>query len=62
VTRRDYVDLEVIQELVISGLAAVAGYLAGHPVLGWALGLTSVVHHVLVYATGDRLLRPRAGD
>jgi len=52
----------VIQELVISGLAAVAWYLAGHPVLGWALGLTSVVHHVLVYATGHRLPRPRAGD
>ena len=49
--------LRLIQELVISGLAAVAFYVAGRHALGWTLATTSVAHHVLVYATGNRLLK-----
>jgi len=49
--------LRLIQELVISGLAALAWYVSGQHTLGWALGIVSVVHHVLVYALGDTLLK-----
>jgi beta-xylosidase len=49
--------LRLIQELVISGLAAVALYAAEQHVLGWVLASVSVVYHVLVYARGDRLLK-----
>jgi Protein of unknown function (DUF2568) len=51
--------LRLLQELVVSGLAAVAWYAAGRPGLGWALGGLSAVHHVLVYVLGDRLLKQR---
>jgi hypothetical protein len=47
----------LVQELVISGLAAVAWYAAGQRTLGWALGLVSIVHHALVYLLGGRLLK-----
>lgn len=49
--------LRLIQELVVSGLAAVAWYAAGHHALGIALGALSLVYHTLVYATGARLLK-----
>jgi Protein of unknown function (DUF2568) len=49
--------LRLIQELVISGLAAVAWYASGQHLLGLALAGTSIVYHTLVYAIGDRLLR-----
>jgi hypothetical protein len=45
------------QELIISGLAAVAWYAAGQQALGWALGMISIVHHVLVYSLGETLLK-----
>ena len=47
----------LVQELVVSALAALAFYQAGQPLLGWALAGLSVVYHVLVYATGARLLK-----
>ena len=47
----------LIQELVISGLAALAWYIAGAQTWSWALGLISIVHHILVYALGERLLK-----
>jgi hypothetical protein len=50
--------LRLIQELAISGLAAVAWYAAGQPVLGIALGALSIVYHGLVYASGERLIKP----
>ncbi len=50
--------LRLIQELAISGSAAVAWYVAGQQTLGWALGITSVLQHSLRYATGGRLLQP----
>jgi Protein of unknown function (DUF2568) len=52
--------LRLAEELVISGGAAVAWYVAGRHALGIALAALSLVYHVLVYASGARLLRPRA--
>ena len=49
--------LRLIQELGISGLAAIAIYLAGQPALGWALVFVSIVHHLMVYALDEKLLK-----
>jgi hypothetical protein len=49
--------LRLIQELVISGLAAAAWYASGQHSLGISLGLVSLVYHVLVYALGGTLLK-----
>jgi len=49
--------LRLAEELVISGLAAAAWYVAGQRQLAWALALGSVAHHALVYALGGGLLR-----
>jgi len=49
--------LRLTQELVISGLAALALYAVGEPLLGWTLAGISLVHHALVYGLGDRLLK-----
>ena len=51
--------LRLIQELAISGVAALAWYTAGQHVLGIALGSLSIVYHALVYASGERLLKAR---
>ena len=47
----------LIQELFICFLASAAFYFSGHPVLCWILLLISVLHHILVYALGDTLLK-----
>jgi hypothetical protein len=44
--------LRLVQELTMSDLAAAAWYTAGQHTLAWAIGLTSVVHHALVYLLG----------
>jgi hypothetical protein len=49
--------LRLVQELAISGLAAVALYTAGQHTLGWVLGLVSVTYHAVVYLQGGRLLK-----
>lgn len=49
--------LRLLEEFVISGLAALALYVAGARLWGGALAVLSVVYHVLVYASGDRLQR-----
>ena len=49
--------LRLIEELVISGSAAVALYSAGQPLLAWLLGLLSIAYHALVYMAGDKLLK-----
>ena len=49
--------LRLIQELALSLLAAAAVYVAGQPICGWALALFSIVHHVLIYAIGEKLLK-----
>lgn len=51
--------LRLVEELVLSGLAAVGLFVVGQPVLGVGLVLLSLVYHVLVYAQGSRLLKPR---
>jgi len=50
----------LVEELAISGLAAVGLMFAGRPVLGWILVAVSIVHHLLVYMTGDRLIKEEA--
>jgi len=49
--------LRLVEELIISGLAALAWYVAGAQIWGWALVLLSVVHHTLVYLLGGALLK-----
>jgi hypothetical protein len=51
--------LRLLQELAVSLLAALALYSTGRHALGLALGGLSVIYHLLVYATGERLLKPR---
>lgn len=46
----------LIQELLISGLAASAFYFSGQVLFAWILAFLSVIHHLLVYITGKRLL------
>ena len=48
--------LRLVQELVISGLAALAWYDAGQDGVGLALAALSLVYHGLVYGSGQRLL------
>ena len=53
--------LRLVQELVISGLVALALWSAGQPLLGLLLAVLSVVYHALVYAPSRRFgesLRP----
>ena len=52
--------LRLVEELVISGIAAFALYVAGQHVLGLALAGISVVYHTLVYALGGSLLKHEA--
>lgn len=49
--------LRLIQELLISGLAVLAWYIAGAHVWSWTLALISIVHHILVYTLGGTLLK-----
>ncbi len=49
--------LRLIQELLITFAAALVLYLCGLIVLCWVMILISIVHHVLVYASGGRLLK-----
>ncbi len=51
--------LRLVQELLVSGLAALAVWSAGRPVFGLAMGVVSIGYHALVYAAGGRLLKPR---
>ena len=47
----------LIEELIISGLATAALFASGAEALAWALGLISIIHHILVYVLGGRLLK-----
>jgi Protein of unknown function (DUF2568) len=49
--------LRLIQELVLSGIAAVALYFTGQHFLGWCLGLIAILQHLLVYLLGETLLK-----
>ncbi len=52
--------LRLLEELVISALAALALYAAGSHALAWGLALLSALHHALVYALGTTLLTTAA--
>ncbi len=54
--------LRLIQELLISGLAAVLLYLSGLQLLAWILGILSALHHVLVYISGERLIKNKSNN
>ena len=49
--------LRLLQELVVSGLAAVAWYATGAHLLGVTLAAWSILYHAFVYASGARLLK-----
>ena len=49
--------LRLLQELIISGLAVTGFYFSGQILLAWILGILSVVHHSLVYALGEKLIK-----
>ena len=49
--------LRLIQDILISGLAAIVLYLGGAHIWGWALAILSFVHHVLAYLIGDSLIK-----
>lgn len=49
--------LRLIQELVISALAALALYVTGARAWGWMLALVSIIHHMLVYLLGGTLIK-----
>ncbi len=49
--------LRLIEELIISGLAAAGLYIAGQHILGWVLIMISIIHHTLVYLLGEKLLK-----
>lgn len=51
--------LRLVEELLISGLAAAALFVAGQPIPGWILAVLSVAYHAAVYFTGERLLKTR---
>ena len=51
--------LRLIQEMVLSGLAALAFYMAGAHLFCWLLASLSVLHHALVYSLGERLLKEK---
>lgn len=51
--------LRLLQELAISALAGIALFAAGLPKWGLALIALSAIHHVLVYALGQRLIKDR---
>lgn len=50
--------LRLLEELAISGLAALAFYAAGQRAVGVALAALSIVYHAMVYVIGGRLLDP----
>lgn len=47
----------LVQELVLSGLAAAAWYASGQRTLGWTLAIVSIVHHALLYLLGGKLIK-----
>ena len=49
--------LRLLQELLLSAVAALAFFESGLHRAGWALAILSVVHHILLYLLGDKLLK-----
>jgi Protein of unknown function (DUF2568) len=53
--------LRLVQELAISGLAAVALWASGAEGFGVTLAALSVIYHASVYMSGERLLKREIG-
>jgi Protein of unknown function (DUF2568) len=53
--------LRLVQELAISGLAAVALWASGARAFGAALAALSVIYHASVHLSGERLLKRGRG-
>lgn len=49
--------LRLVQELLITGIAALALFNAGQHILAWIFGIISILHHSLVYLLGQTLLK-----
>ncbi|HET7117977.1 MAG TPA: YrdB family protein [Hanamia sp.] len=49
--------LRLIQELLVTGAAAFVLYLTDKVVLCWVMLAISILHHILVYVLGGRLLK-----
>lgn len=49
--------LRLSQELIITGLAALALYFSGLHFLGFLMAALSIIHHSLLYILGDKLLK-----
>lgn len=49
----------LLQELLVTGLAAFALYKTGMHALGWLLVIVSPIHHVLLYSLGEKLLKDK---
>lgn len=47
----------LVQELLLTFLAAYAWYSVGYRSLGWSLAMISMVHHALIYLLGERLIK-----
>lgn len=52
--------LRLIQEIVISLLAAAAFYSTRQYFFGWLLAIISIIYHILVYILGERLLKVKS--
>ena len=51
--------IRLAQELVISGMVAAAFFVLSLVVAGWSMIVLSVLHHTLIYITGERLLKKK---
>ena len=49
--------VRLVQELILSILAAFAFYISGLHTLAWILFVLSAIHHSLIYILGDRLIK-----
>ncbi len=49
--------LRLLEELIISGLAAFILYIAGQNLSGFILVIVSIIHHTLDYMLGEKLLK-----
>ncbi len=49
--------LRLTQELIICAIVTYLLFVSELPILGWIFGIISVIHHLLVYLLGERLLK-----
>ena len=49
--------LRLLQELIICALVTYLLFIVEQHLLAWVFGIISVVHHLLVYLSGEKLLK-----